>query len=70
MDIREKPLICAHTNGLEVALTRPKTVERPVVNDEAVGYHLRKLAREGRPARDRKGRARVYYPVQKQGQWV
>lgn len=40
-------------------------VDRLVLRSEVVGYHLRKLVRERRLARDRKGRTRVYYPIKK-----
>jgi DNA-binding MarR family transcriptional regulator len=46
-------------------ITQKELVERLVINDEVVGYHLRKLVRDTRIISWKKGRTRVYYPVKK-----
>jgi len=46
-------------------ITQKELVERLVVSDEVVGYHLRKLVRDSRIISWKKGRTRVYHPVKK-----
>jgi DNA-binding MarR family transcriptional regulator len=46
-------------------ITQRELVERLVISDEVVGYHLRKLVRDTRIISWKKGRTRVYYPVKK-----
>ncbi|MBM4248401.1 MAG: helix-turn-helix domain-containing protein [Euryarchaeota archaeon] len=51
--------------GKRPGITQRELVERLVVNDEVVGYHLRKLVREARIISWKKGKTRVYFPLKK-----
>ncbi|MBM4248674.1 MAG: hypothetical protein FJ149_04445 [Euryarchaeota archaeon] len=44
-------------------ITHKEVVERLLVGNEAVKYHMRNLMREGRILSSKKGNTRVYYPV-------
>ena len=44
-------------------ITQRELVDRLVVSDEVVGYHLRKLVRELKIISWKKGKTRVYYPT-------
>jgi len=46
-------------------ITQKELVERLVISDEVIGYHLRKLVRDTRIISWKKGRTRIYYPVKK-----
>jgi hypothetical protein len=46
-------------------MTRKELVERLVMGTDVVGDRLRKLVREDRIIREKKGRTRVYHPVRK-----
>ena len=46
-------------------ITQKELVERLVVSDEVVGYHLRKIVRDTRIISWKKGKTKVYYPNKK-----
>jgi DNA-binding transcriptional ArsR family regulator len=46
-------------------ITHKEMVERLLVGNEAVKYHMRNLVREGKILSSKKGNMRVYYPVKK-----
>jgi len=50
---------------VKAEITSNELVERLVMGTDVVGYHLRKLVREDKIGREKKGRTRVYYPVKK-----
>jgi len=54
------------TVGKRPGITQKELVERLVVSDEVIGYHLRKLVREARIISWKKGKTRVYFPVKKE----
>jgi len=51
--------------GKRPGVNQKEPVERLVMGADVVGYHLRKLVREDKIVRERKGRTRVYHPVKK-----
>jgi hypothetical protein len=56
------------TVGKRPGITQKELVERLVISDEVIGYHLRKLVRETKIISWKKGKTRIYYPVKNNSQ--